>query len=207
MLNFDHYWGISKLKQLLRQGWVNKIPLSGIESVADHSFGVAYYSYIFSLWENILRVNINKAKLERDPRDYAVIGLMHDIAESYYADIDKNFTELVPEIKDLKIIAEERGFKKFNDYWSKKNRYIDETLNTMHLGNIDQESKKFIELVDKVELHWQTLSYFKQGWISQLNADPFIRSTFKFISEYKKSFLFINELIKENMIISDLGKI
>jgi 5'-deoxynucleotidase YfbR-like HD superfamily hydrolase len=207
MPDFDHYWGISKLKQLLRQGWVNNVSLSSIESVADHSFGVAYFSYIFSMWENDLRQDRDFEKLTRDPRDYTVIGLMHDIGEPYYADIDKNFTELVPEIKNLKIKAEERGYKKVNDFWSKKSFNLSEALDTMYLGNLDGESRRFIEIVDKIELHWQTITYYRQGWISKLNADPFIKSTYNFIEKNNDEFLFIKELFAENLIIEDTEKL
>lgn len=204
MTNFRHYWGISKLKQLLRQGWINNVPISGIESVADHSFAVAYFSYIFSLWENDLRGKKNIALLNKDPRDYCIIGLMHDLAESYYLDLDKNVLRLIPEIEDLKKKAEERGFKKINEYWSEKSENVSKNLEKQFLETLDEESRIFIELVDKIELHWQTITYFRQNWISLLNAEPFIKSTFRFIHKNKKKFLFIEKLIEEQLVIEDL---
>ncbi|MHA2104339.1 MAG: HD domain-containing protein [Candidatus Hodarchaeales archaeon] len=206
MTNFDHYWGISKLKQLLRQGWINNVPVSGIESVADHSFAVAYFSYIFSLWENELRQENNQPLLKKEPQDYCVIGLMHDIAESYYLDLDKNVIDLIPEIKNLKKTAEERGFKKINEFWSNKSEKISKNLDDKFSDALDDESRIFIELIDKLELHWQTITYYKQNWISLLNAEPFLISTFDFLIKNSENFLFINELLKEQLLIEDLRK-
>jgi 5'-deoxynucleotidase YfbR-like HD superfamily hydrolase len=207
MTDFHHYWGIGKLKQLLRHGWINNVPVSGIESVADHSFAVAYFSYIFSLWENELRQEKNLPLLKKDPQDYCVIGLMHDIAESYYLDLDKNVTELIPEIKNLKKTAEERGFKKINEFWSNKSEKISKSLDDKFSDTLDDENRKFIDLIDKLELHWQTITYYRQNWISLLNAEPFITSTYSFIIKSGENFLFINELLKEQLVIEDLRKL
>ena len=203
-LNFQHYWGISKLKQLLRQGWINNVPISAIESVADHSFAVGYFSYIFSLWENDLRKKSNQKLLLFDPSEYCVAGLLHDIAESYYLDFDKNLLDLVPEAKTIKNTAETRGFDKIKNFWATKSSNISNNMEKFFIENLDHESKIFIELIDKIELHWQTLTYYKNNWISLENAEPFIHSTYEFILKNKGDFIFIEKLLIEKLIIRNL---
>ena len=204
MSKTQHYWGISRLKQLLRQGWINNVPISAIESVADHSFAVGYFSYIFSLWENELRRKKKQNLLLLDPSKYCVAGLFHDVAESYYLDFDKNVMDLVPEAKSIKKTAEKRGFNKIKEYWSKKDENISKSMDKLFIENLDQESRLFIELVDKIELHWQTLTYYTNNWISLSNADPFITSTYNFIKKNQDKFIFVENLIKEGLILENL---
>ncbi|OLS19551.1 MAG: hypothetical protein HeimC3_44980 [Candidatus Heimdallarchaeota archaeon LC_3] len=207
MPNFQHYWGISRLKQLLRQGWVNNVPISAIESVADHSFAVGYFSYIFSLWENDLRSKKKQDLLKLEASKYCVAGLFHDIAESYYIDFDKNVIDLVPEAKSLKKTAETRGFNKILEFWAKKNRNISKNMEKLFIENLDQESKLFIEVIDKIELHWQTLTYYMNNWISLSNAQPFITSTYEFIKKNQEKFNFIENLLKEKLIFENLQNV
>ncbi len=72
------YFELVYLKQLFRQGWLKRgVPLQSVESVADHSFGVA----VLALW-------LARAEYPQLDADKAVrMALLHELGEIYAGDI------------------------------------------------------------------------------------------------------------------------
>ncbi|CDJ43555.1 HD domain-containing protein, putative [Eimeria tenella] len=70
-----------KLKKLKRAGWLRYVHPSDVESVADHSFGVAFH--FLGLPDSDLVVNGQLA----DRNKCAAMALAHDLAESVVGDI------------------------------------------------------------------------------------------------------------------------
>jgi len=87
------------MKRLLRQGWVRAgVPLSSIESIADHSWSVSVLTYVFTVLENQIRVSRSiKPNLNLEKGVY--IALFHDFTESEYFDMDKSIRNLLSIVK------------------------------------------------------------------------------------------------------------
>ena len=200
----EYYYPIGRLKHLLRQGWIGNIATSNIESVADHSWGVAFLAYICALWENALREKSHTTipKLTLSPGDFCIAGLIHDIAESQYMDFDKRFLDLLPEeARKTKTQADMKGFQNIFNICKRKDFTIAEGLEKFIEHNLSSEAKEFISIIDTLELHWQTLSYLEQGWLSPIRGKPFLESTYKKLLTAREKFLFVQELLKENLVV------
>lgn len=72
---------VSKLKRVKRAGWLRYIDPSHVESVGDHSFGVA--AHFLALSDEELVVNGNAADRGR----CIMMALTHDLAESVVGDL------------------------------------------------------------------------------------------------------------------------
>ena len=205
-----YFYPIERLKHLLRQGWIGNIATSNIESIADHSLGVAFLAYVCAIWENSLREKSQPSilPLELSPSDLCAAGLIHDIAESQYMDFDKHLLDLVPEeAKKAKLQADTRGFQNITDIWREKTLVIAEGLERLIETNLSAETKSFINVIDALELHWQTLSYLEQGWLSSTRGKPFLESTYQKLLIASKRFLFLQELLKENLIVNNYNSL
>ena len=85
---------VLKLKNIPRQGWIEKLEINDSESVADHSYSTSVMSMILSDLEGI-----NSEKIIR-------MALLHDLAESIIGDITPNVIK-----KDEKIMKENLAMK------------------------------------------------------------------------------------------------
>src|SRR5207245_11486221 len=66
---FDFFFIVSQLKKVPRKGWKQKVGIEHPESVADHSYGTAIMSMVFSD-----TIGLNTEKIIR-------MALLHDLAE------------------------------------------------------------------------------------------------------------------------------
>ena len=73
ILNFLKY--SLNLKNVQRQGWIDKLSIQNPESVADHSYSMAMMAMIISDLENF------------DSEKILKMTLLHDLAESKIGDI------------------------------------------------------------------------------------------------------------------------
>ena len=200
-MKIEIYRPIERLKDLLRSGWIGNVPLSAIESVADHSFGVGVLAYLFALLEDSLRLEANMQTLQQSPSELCVAGLFHDIAESQYMDLDKSFTELIPDADLVKVRLDKAGTERFVSNWKKIFSGFSEEFSKLNEFGLPNESKLFVECVDKIELHWQALTYIDKGFINPKRAEPFLKSTFQAIHSMSKRFLFIDKLQEKGLIV------
>lgn len=84
----------SRLKRMPRSGWVySGIPLSDVESVADHSYMVSLITLILALQE---KQNGKEIDLEK----VLIMSLIHDLSESISQDISRCVRKFAPEKYD-----------------------------------------------------------------------------------------------------------
>ena len=174
---------VSRMKDLLRQGWIGKVPTSNIESLADHSFGVAMWTYVLGTLEQELSP---EAKENLKVEKAVVKALFHDVHESMFLDMDRSIqkalgedgTKLKDEIEEklenkLVLIMAECLAKKAEDVT--KSLYSEnETLET-----------ELVRLADKVDLLFQVKNYRERGWLSEELGKEFLENKKSFFSNSK----------------------
>ena len=182
---------VSRMKDLLRQGWIGKVPTSNIESLADHSFGVALWTYVLGTIEQ----EINPEAKEKLKVEKAVIkALFHDVHESLFLDMDRSIQKVLGEEgARIKQEIEEKLENKLvqimsecltkNEEEVKRNLYSENTL-----------ENELVRLADKVDLSFQVRNYRERGWLSEESAKEFLEKEKEFLSSSK---LQIAGLLKE----------
>ena len=75
MTLLDFFKNTSNLKNISRQGWIDKLSIEHPESVADHSYSMAIMAMIISDLENY------------DSEKILKMVLLHDLAESKIGDL------------------------------------------------------------------------------------------------------------------------
>jgi len=180
------------MKRLLRQGWVRAgIPLSSIESLADHSWSVAALTYYFSILENNLReskkIDIQKAVL---------IALFHDLPESEYFDIDKSARFISPEtLAKFQKKLEEGAIQHI---MSNIPIQVKEFLYPLL---IDHESDEYhiSRVSDLIDLLHQTKVYWGKNWIDKNQYEKFRTHALQRLKIYEKQFFFLKQYLLEFM--------
>ena len=136
---------VLNLKNIPRQGWIEKLEIKDVESVADHTYLTAVMSMVFSDMQNL-----NTEKIVK-------MALLHDLAESITGDItpDKITKQKKNEIEAdaIKSILQnlpnnisQAYFKIWNEY---QENYTDEAI--------------LLHEIDKLEMALQAKSYQNQG--------------------------------------------
>jgi putative hydrolases of HD superfamily len=142
---FDFFYLISELKKVPRKGWKDKLNIDKPESVADHSYGTAIMSMIFSDIKNL-----NTEKMLK-------MALLHDLAESVIGDFTPN--EISKESK--KVVENEAMY----DILSKLPSNIAERYRA--IWNEFQEGKTeesvLLHDIDRLEMAVQAIKYFSEG--------------------------------------------
>lgn len=194
---------ISRLKELCRQGWIGKVPKSEIESVADHSYGVALLALILVPIENKLRDNEKKLNkltvLEK--------SLTHDLAESLFLDIDTTFSKVLGQekAKEIKKKLNSKSESIIKEEFTKLSNNIIKVDSGLNLNFFDPKLATnediFVKFLDYFELHLQTKRYFGNGFITSKNAKIFLESTFDAINNLKEikviKYLIDSEIIRK----------
>ncbi|MFX0113472.1 MAG: HD domain-containing protein [Candidatus Hodarchaeota archaeon] len=151
------------LKQFRRQGWIRAgIPITDVETVAEHTFGVAILALVLYPLENKLRRE--SKQLELNPERILSIALAHDLAECKFQDLDTSLAILmgIEEFKELKQRLEEKSFLQIQEELIK-------SLGTdVKLAKLMQQSPElqFIQELDKLDVILQALNYSKRGLAS-----------------------------------------
>ncbi|MSS86486.1 MAG: phosphohydrolase [Thaumarchaeota archaeon] len=157
MTILEFFKNASNLKNIPRQGWIDKLSIKHPESVADHSYSMAIMAMVISDLENYDSEKIMK------------MVLLHDLAESKIGDFTP---DQISKIKKEKM--ENDAFyeitKKLPD--SIKHQY-NEIWNE-YQNNTSPESD-IVHQIDKLEMVLQAKIYQKEG-SSQENVTPFIES-------------------------------
>ena len=161
----------ANLKNIPRQGWIEKLSLDNSESVADHTYSMTMISMIISDLENY------------DSEKMLKMSLLHDLSESEIGD----FT---PEQIDSKkkIQLENDAFKKIMETLPEKITKDYQKLWDEYQENNSQEAK-IIHQIDKLEMVIQAKGYENKGH-SKEKLTPFYDSAKKEITNPKLKELF-----------------
>lgn len=134
----------ANLKNISRQGWIDKLSLTNPESVADHTFSMAIIGMVLSDSKNY------------DTEKILKMILLHDLAESVTGDITPD-----KKPKNEKIILENKIMK---DILANLPKPIQ--ISYFKIWEEYQENKssdsKFVHQVDKFEMAIQAKIYQKQ---------------------------------------------
>ena len=173
----DFFKTALNLKNITRQGWVDKLSLKHPESVADHSYSMAIMGMIISDLENY-----NSEKMLK-------MILLHDLAESKIGDITPE--EMTPENK---IKIENKSFNEIINQLpeSIKSQYLE--IWQEYQNNSSKESL-FVHQIDKLEMALQAKIYQKNGKTIE-DIEPFLESAKGSITDKKLKELF-TKIIEE----------
>ncbi|WP_455140544.1 YfbR-like 5'-deoxynucleotidase [Candidatus Hodarchaeum mangrovi] len=182
------------MKQLLRQGWIRAgVPLSSIESLADHSWSSAVISYILVQLENEFRKRNNFSLLNVEKA--VCIALFHDFQESQYFDMDKSLENLVDSSLWGNIVT------KINE--SAIDNLIEDipksVQNSIYKLMKDRKSEEYhiAKAADLLDLYFQAVEYFNRNWIVESQYKKFTKKTLSKLKGYEKQFPSIRELYDE----------
>ncbi|WP_428326940.1 HD domain-containing protein [Nitrosopumilus sp.] len=171
MMTEDFFKIAANLKNISRQGWIDKLAIENPESVADHTFSMAVIGMIISDLENL-----NSEKILK-------MILLHDLAESKIGDIvpDKMTVKEKQRLENSafeKIIGilPESLMKKYAEIW---NEYQE---------NNSLESQ-IVHQIDKLEMTLQAKIYQSQGYPKE-KLETFLESAKQTITHPKLKELF-----------------
>jgi len=141
----DFFKTAANLKNISRQGWIDKLSLDSTESVADHSYSMAIMSMVISDLENY-----NSEKILK-------MVLLHDLAESKIGDYTP---DQIP--KEKKKELENKAFFEIvrNLPDSVKIPYL--KIWQEYQENNSPESK-IVHQIDRLEMVLQAKLYQKEG--------------------------------------------
>ncbi|MCG3217334.1 MAG: HD domain-containing protein [Candidatus Heimdallarchaeota archaeon] len=155
-----------QLKRLPRHGWIRVgIPLSDVESVADHAYNTAMLSLLLSDLHNALYPE-QQLKTEIVMR----LAIIHDLPECRYQDFDRQ----------VEILLGKDRYQEFKSQvlTSASTELLSLILNEtvkqqwketfIELQSKESVESKFVSYVDKMELLVQALSYESLGYNSFL---------------------------------------
>ncbi len=160
-VNFIRFFElVSKLKEVNRQGWVDRLGIKNPESVADHSFSMAVMAMVLS---NMTKIDANKVMK---------MTLLHDLAESEVGDITPGSVS-----KKNKKELEEKSMARILQYLPSE---IATECRNLWTEYIDKQTKEaiFVSEIDKLEMILQARIYAKEGF-AKSKMEPFIRTAQK----------------------------
>jgi|TARA_B100001105_G_C22120178_1_gene327165 putative hydrolase of HD superfamily len=168
----DFFKNSANLKNIPRQGWIDKLSISSPESVSDHSYSMAIMCMIIS----DLR-NLNSEKILK-------MALLHDLAESIIGDFTPEQID-----KEKKKKLENNAFEKIvkNLPEQIKSKYLEIWFE--YQDNTSPEAK-LIHQIDKLEMVLQAKIYQKNGYDKE-KIESFFNSAKKEITDLKLKELFI----------------
>jgi putative hydrolase of HD superfamily len=141
----DFFKTAVNLKNIARQGWIDKLSLKHPESVADHSYSMAIMGMIISDLENC-----NSEKMLK-------MILLHDLAESKIGDYTPNK------------ISKENKIKIENNAYGEIINTLPESIKLQYHKIWEEYQKqespesKIVHQIDKLEMALQAKMYQKQG--------------------------------------------
>ena len=166
------------LKNISRQGWVEKLPMDNPESVADHTYSLAIISMIISDLENY-----NSEKIIK-------MALLHDLSESKIGDYTPGQLD-----NETKKHLENDAFNEIIETLPEKIKTQYMEIWNEYLENTTQESK-IIHQIDKLEMTLQAKTYQNKGYPKE-KLEPFFESAKSCITHPKLKELFtkiVNDL-------------
>jgi len=153
----DFFKTATNLKNISRQGWIDKLSLKHPESVADHSYSMAIMGMIISDLESY------------DSEKILKMILLHDLAESRIGDytpneIDENEKERIENNAFFEITEKLPSTLKsqYDEIWKE-------------YQNHTTPESKIVHQIDKLEMALQAKTYQKEGASKEKTA-PFLES-------------------------------
>lgn len=173
----DFFKNSANLKDVSRQGWVDKLSVDNPESVADHSYSMAIMSMVISDLENY------------DTEKILKMVLLHDLAESKIGDYTPEQLN-----KDKKKTLENNAFNKIIEDLpdSIKKQYLE--IWEDYQKEISDESS-IVHQIDRLEMALQAKIYQNKGEPEE-KIKPFLESAKKDITNPKLKKLF-TKIIQE----------
>lgn len=164
ILILDFFKTAANLKEIQRQGWIDKLDMKNPESVADHTFSMAIMGMVLSDSKNY------------DTEKILKMILIHDLAESVTGDFTP---EQKP--KQEKINLENNVFEQIikNLPSNLKEQYL--SLWREYLKNESKEAI-FVHQIDKLEMALQAEMYLQKNF-PEKNLKPFFDSAKKEITD------------------------
>jgi putative hydrolase of HD superfamily len=151
------FHSVLELKSIRRAGWVSKVQVEDVESVADHTFSMATMAMLLS------------DMLGFDTHKVIKMVLMHDLAESIVGDYMPGDVTA-----RQKLVKEKKAMKFILSSIPKEIREEYEEIWLEYLHN-RTEIARFVHRIDKLEMALQADQYAKQGYADKLLA-PFFES-------------------------------
>ena len=177
-MTIDFFKTAANLKKIRRQGWVDKLSMDNLESVADHSYSMALMGMVISDLE------------DHDSEKILKMILLHDLAESKIGDYTPG-----------QIISEKKK-KLENDAFSKILESLPDSIKSQYqeIWNEYQENttseSTLVHQIDKLEMALQAKLYEKEGHAKE-KLQSFIESSEQEITNPKLKELF-RKIIREN---------
>ncbi len=162
------------MKRLRRQGWIRAgVPISNVESIAEHSFGTALIA--------LLLATVHNSQVEEEEQvdvfRVTIMALLHDFPESGYLDIDKSFDELLgPRASKLKEELDAKVIEQLLEGIPADQ----ETLKAL-LNPPSSFEKTLVKYADKLELLGQTMDYSASG-VPDSTLQDFLSSCYDMFS-------------------------
>ncbi len=173
----DFFKTAVNLKNIYRQGWINKLSLKHPESVADHSYSMAIMGMVISDLENY-----NSEKILK-------MILLHDLAESKIGDYTPNQ------------ISKENKIKIENNAYDEIINSLPDAIKLQY-GQIWEEyqkqespESKIVHQIDKLEMALQAKMYQNEGSPKE-TIESFFKSAENEITHPKLKELF-NQIIQD----------
>ena len=173
----DFFKTAVNLKNISRQGWINKLSLKHPESVADHSYSMAIMGMVISDLENY-----NSEKILK-------MILLHDLAESKIGDYTPNQ------------ISKENKIKIENNAYDEIINSLPDAIKLQY-GQIWEEyqkqespESKIVHQIDKLEMALQAKMYQNEGSPKE-TIESFFKSAENEITHPKLKELF-NQIIQD----------
>ena len=145
---FEAYFEFNHLKQLYRQGWLNKgLPPERCESVAEHTFSTAVLAYFLA----------QSYFLDLDLGRVLRLALLHDFGEVYAGDLTPEDRVSSQEKERLERLAITRILSKLpnaEEYLSSWEDYERQA----------SPEARFVRQIDRLEMALQASVYEKQGF-------------------------------------------
>ena len=167
----DFFKIAANLKNVSRQGWIDKLDIKDVESVADHTYSMAIVGMVISDLERY-----NSEKILK-------MILLHDLAESKIGDFTPNQID-----KQKKNQLENNAFMEILENLpdSIKNEYS--KIWKEYQEEKSQESK-FVHQIDRLEMALQAKIYLEKG-NSEKQLESFFETAKNDITEPKLKELF-----------------
>jgi len=171
LMILDFFKIAANLKNISRQGWIDKLSISDPESVADHSYSMAIMCMVMSDLENHNTEKILK------------MVMLHDLAESKTGDFTPNQIS-----KEKKKELENKAFFEILEHLPDKikSQYLE--IWNEYQQNSSPESK-IVHQIDRLEMALQARLYQKDGH-SEEKITPFFESAGIYIVHPKLKELF-----------------
>ena len=146
-----------RLKRMPRSGWIySGVPLSKVESVADHTYMVSLISLMTALEEK-------QKGYEVDVEKVLIMSLIHDLSEGISQDIDRRVRKFAPEkFDDFKHDMDKKALEKFADMLPKN---TGEKIKEYFYEYLEGKSREaqIVHEADRIEVIFQLVDYVKKG--------------------------------------------